>query len=493
MQERIARPHEFWLETCDLDTHRRSSNHARLDTPWNAFSDGDLALVCTLWIDLIVDVNDPKEGRVRRFVKMGGRSKRWHGVGVKHGKEAQANLERAVKLNVPVIGYEAEPDPYALKRGERSVKHFYIDRPHQLKGWIGLSFHDLDERLQIEDAFRIRGFFNPSDTNIPGTVFELITSTSEERDTAAADITLEEKIDEADEISQVFEGNLSADEYAPIALLLLAEYVFQQTDELLVPLTYQHLAELLDRRNKHGKPWARGLGHVLGRVTALIESVSTLLPESPPYLTSIVVLSTGPDTGLPDKGVSGRWPGYQLLPRVDKQAKVGAEYQRILQYGSRWNEVLQLAGLQPILTVSKGGIQPRRGGWGGGESADHKALKRYVYDHPDLFGAASDWFAQEEYALRSGDELDVMFKSANIWIGIEVKSKISDMLISDYERGLYQVVKYRAVLEAQALVDHPSNPPQVSVILVIESMLPISLQALASKLKVPFLERVGVS
>ncbi len=179
MQERIARPHDFWLETCGFDTHIRSSNHARLDTPWNAFSIGDHALVCTLWIDLIVDVQDPKEGRVRRFVKMGGRSKRWLGVAVKHGKEAQENLERAVELRVPVIGYEAEPDPSALKRGERSVKHFYIDRPHQLKGWIGLSLLDLDERLHVEDAFRKRGFSDPSVTNMPATLFELIDTNSE--------------------------------------------------------------------------------------------------------------------------------------------------------------------------------------------------------------------------------------------------------------------------------------------------------------------------
>lgn len=493
MQERIARPHDFWLETCDLDTHRRSNNHARLDTPWNAFSVGDLALVCTLWIDLIVDVNDPKEGRVRRFVKMGGRSKRWHGVAVKHGKEAQANLERAVALKVPVIGYEAEPDHSALNRGERSVKHFYLDRPHQLKGWIGLSLLDLDERLHIEDAFRMRGFSTPSDTNMPATLFELISSKTEAPDSPLAGIPAEEEIAESEEISQVFEGNRSAEEYARIALSLLVRHVFQQTDHLLVPLTYQQLAGLLHRQNKHGKPWARGLGHVLGRVTALIDSVSTQLPERPPYLTSIVVLSTGPDAGLPDKGVSGHWPGYELLPRLDKHAKVDAEYQRILQFGSHWNEVLELAGLPPVHPVTGDGVQPPRGGWGGGESADHKALKRYVYDHPDLFGAASDWFAQEEYALRSGDELDVMFKSAKVWVGIEVKSKISDKLISDYERGLYQVVKYRAVLEAQALIDHPSNPPQVRVILVIESMLPSSLQAIASKLKVSVLERVGVS
>ncbi|MBC7620707.1 MAG: hypothetical protein H7293_17280 [Candidatus Saccharibacteria bacterium] len=43
---------------------------------------------------------------------------------------------------------------HALERGERSVKHFYLDRAHQLQGRIGLSLYDLEQRLRIEDAFR---------------------------------------------------------------------------------------------------------------------------------------------------------------------------------------------------------------------------------------------------------------------------------------------------------------------------------------------------
>ena len=75
-----------------------------------------------------------------------------------------------------------------------------------------------------------------------------------------------------------------------------------------------------------------------------------------------------------------------------------------------------------------------------------------------------------------------MFKSDRLWIGVEVKSKVSDRLPSDYERGLYQTVKYRAVMEAQARVDHPDAPPAVRVFLVLEGELPVEYRQIAKAL-----------
>ncbi|HYE71633.1 MAG TPA: hypothetical protein VD932_08945, partial [Aquabacterium sp.] len=432
MPERTARPHEFWLETCGLDTHKRGTSYARLDTPWNAFTADCRALVCTLWVDFMVDVHDRAEGRVRRFVKMGGRSRRWKGIGIQHGQKARENLDKAIAEKLPVFGYEAEPNAAALDRGERAVKHFYLDRAHQLKPWIGLSRHDLEQRLHIEDAFRQQGLAGTDDPNLPSTLFELVDATVEVPGARTLPSANGETSDEADELQQRLEGNRSADEYAPLALSLLVAHVLQQTDAVLEPITYLRLAELLGRRNKHGEPWARGLGHVLGRVTALIESVSSGLLERPPFLTSVVVLSRGADAGLPDKGVRGVWPGYESLSREEKQTKVAAECQRVLRYGSNWNEVLRLLGL-PAITPSFGaGGGPVSGGWAGGESEDHKALKRFVFEHPELVGAGKDWPAWEEYPLRSLDELDVMFRSDRLWIGVEVKSKVSDRAPGDY-------------------------------------------------------------
>lgn len=78
-----------------------------------------------------------------------------------------------------------------------------------------------------------------------------------------------DEADEEAEVGQALEGPVSADAYARLALPLLVAHVRVQTDSVLAPLTYRGLAAQLGRRNKHGEPWARGLGHVLERVTAL--------------------------------------------------------------------------------------------------------------------------------------------------------------------------------------------------------------------------------
>jgi hypothetical protein len=181
MAERTIGPQEFWLETCGLNTHRRGPTYARLDTPWNAFTADGSKLVCTLWVDLIVDVHDPELGRMRRFVKMGGRSRRWKGVGMQHGQQARANLDKAIAEKLPIFGFEAEPNVAALKRGDRSVKHFYLDRAHQLQGRIGLSLYGLENRLHIEDAFKERGLADEEDPNLPSSLFELVDVTAESR------------------------------------------------------------------------------------------------------------------------------------------------------------------------------------------------------------------------------------------------------------------------------------------------------------------------
>lgn len=485
MTERTVGPHEFWHQTCGLDTHRRGPNYARLDTPWNALTADGSKLVCTLWVDLIVDVHDPELGRMRRFVKMGGRSRRWKGVGLQHGQQARANLDQAIAEKIPIFGFEAEPNLAALQRGERSVKHFYLDRAHQLQGRIGLSLYELEQRLHIEDAFRERRLAEEADPNQPSSLFELVDVTAN----VPGAVGFANGASDEHELDQPLDGNLSADEYARKALPMLVAHVLQQQDGVIVPITYRRLAELLGRRNKHGDPWARGLGLVLGRVTALIDGTRDRLPEAPPFLTSVVVLSSGPNVGLPDKGVSDVWPGYETMSRDEKRAKLAAEFQRVLAYGSRWNEVLRLAGL-PVVEPSVGpGGKPNSCGWGG-ESEAHLALKHYVRDHPELVGAGADWEAKVEYALRSADELDVMFMSDQTWIGVEVKSRVSEGNAADYERGIYQVVKYRAVLEAQAQADSPKAQPDIRVVLLLERALPAAYRALADQLRVTVIEGI---
>jgi hypothetical protein len=118
-------------------------------------------------------------------------------------------------------------------------------------------------------------------------------------------------------------------------------------------------------------------------------------------------------------------------------------------------------------------------GWGGGESEHHKALKAYVAAHPALFGAPADAQAILEFDLLSGDRIDVVFQTPNEWVAVEVKSSISGP--EDCIRGIFQVIKYRAVLKAQAAWENHTAPRSVRVLLVLEGQLPTILRPLAAK------------
>lgn len=488
--------HRFWLNVCGIDTHIRGSTYGQLDTPWNAFNKEGV-LVCTLWEDQIVKVFDKLESRFRQFVRIGGRRKAWSGVATMHGEAADKNLQRATKERLRVVGFEAHPNARALLKDKRQVDHFFLNRVHELKRVFDLTSHDLITRLDLDTAFDQQIDSRRADESLPSYLFELVDS--------AVDFVKRVGIDQPDDTDLVDQNEAEDslfepdDEsitqmYATKALPILVRHVLEQVDDVLRPLTYLQLAELLDRRNKNGDFWARGLGHVLGRVTTMVEKAQPAIPETIPYLTTIVVSSRGSERGLPAVGVRHRWSDYPKYSRPVREAKVTVEYGRILQFGSRWLDVLSELDLLPEgEKFSSSPLGGNGGGWGGGESDQHKALKAFVKANPSLVGATDAFAAYDEYPLRSGDEIDVFFESDAHWIGVEVKSSVSDGLERDYQRGLYQVVKYRAVLEAQAAIDRPQNPPKVTVILVLENTLPERYRSTAQSLSITVIEDVKPS
>lgn len=469
------------MKTCKYDTHHAGSTSALLNTPWNRFTP-DNVLVCTLWCDRIANVLDGAE--TRRFITLGGELGAWKGLAKKHGREAEANFTAAIAdRHRRIVGFEAEP--YDIDQ-QRRVRYFYMDRAYELVPVFGITGDDLISRLDLKAAL---DKVSPElKTAIrPGIVFELkplrkpLYSPSEpvmpESPGAIEKKSHDEDADLASAISM---------QYARLALPALVMHVLRQHDEVLPTLTYGDLAEVIGWLDKNGKPHARGIGKVLHHVMDLIDSVSSAWQEHLPLLTTVVVAAVGENHGLPESGIESRWPGYQALSRPDKQARVLAEYTRIMRFGAHWETVLSQLGLTtPEPHINRRGV--------GGESEAHRALKEYVLRHPAEFGAQLCDFSQAEYALRSGDSIDVFFRSPRQWIGVEVKSVVSDRMIEDYQRGIYQVVKYRAVLQAQAGVDHPHRPPSIRVLLVLEGRLPPIYRELAQRLSVDVHENVGVN
>lgn len=489
MTDRRANSREFWLATCGFDTHIRGSHYARHITPWNAFGQNKHRLVCTLWSDTIIEVLDPATRRTRRFTMLGGLSKDWKGPAVEKGQSAWSNLLLALDNDIPIHAYEAEPDANALTRGGRKLGHLRLDRVHQLECRNRVEMQDPELLLRIQTAFKRSQIEVNAKRHAPPLLFELVTPTSHEDGTLKAKEEIDGKHLEGDDahISSV------ADPLAIRALAILVQHVAEQRDGVLVPMTYPQLAQRLSRLTRHGEPHVRGLAFALERVQMLIEQATRQWPEHVPILTSIVVFPCGPNRGLPGDASQARWQQFASLSRQDKEARVREEYARILHLGSRWNDILALARIlgQTPESAHSEDRPPRHGGRSGAESEAHKALKQYVLDNPGRFGVPHDYtFGATEFVLRSGDIIDVMFRSKKRWIGVEVKSRVSDAHHDDYDRGIYQAVKYRAVLEAQATVEHPDCPPQVQVLLVLERRMPAERVALAKTLGVQYVENV---
>jgi hypothetical protein len=465
--ERIIRsPHVFWEKTCGIDTWRRSNRHAILDTAWNAFTP-DRLLINTVWSDDILPLIDPANGKERRFVQLGGQFASWQGGAIERGRKANDNILEAFKSGprARVLGYEAEPVQRGIRR--KKIKYFYVDRPLELRRVSPLWDADLMERLELEARFIAKAAAEDDRAIELPVIFEIV---------APAGPFPVICDDEHVEVVSLFDNeiirpaNKSNEEYAELVIPILVAHVFRQRDDVMRVLTYEDLAGLVQRLNKHDMPAARGMGGVLGTAMEMIEAAVPSIDV--PYLTTIVVLKTGEHAGLPDVGVRLRWPRYSTMTEDEKFAKVENEYARILRFGTRWNDVLVALGMDPIVLPEGEEASKAGGGWGGGESDEHKALKAYVMDHPELFGADANCERFTEYPLRSGDSIDVFFKSPDVWIGVEVKSIVSEGNDLDYQRGLYQVVKYEAVLRAQAKADLPSTAPTIKVFLALQAQLP---------------------
>lgn len=243
-------------------------------------------------------------------------------------------------------------------------------------------------------------------------------------------------------------------------------------------VAYSDLAAELDMPN------ARNLNYVLGSVGETLEALSKSWPQRIPPIQCLVV---NKETGLPGEGVG--WflvdkADYAKLPLARKQAVIKAELSHIFAY-PHWLQVLAAFKLSPVSQDYGALLQQAAAFRGSGESEDHRRLKEYVAQHPELVGLpASSPRGDTEYPLPSGDSLDVSFHQSDEWVAVEVKSALSP--IHDLVRGLYQCVKYRAVMEA--VLAAQSRRASVRAVLVIESALPLTLVPLRNTLGVQVIE-----
>ena len=109
-------------------------------------------------------------------------------------------------------------------------------------------------------------------------------------------------------------------------------------------------------------------------------------------------------------------------------------------------------------------------------------MREWLNNHPECVDPQlRDVDADTEVALLSGDRVDVVYRTKGEVVAIEVKSRISNW--PDLQRGIYQCVKYRAVMEAQEKEEKSGR--RVRALLVTETPLRADLIRTADRLGVP--------
>ena len=225
-----------------------------------------------------------------------------------------------------------------------------------------------------------------------------------------------------------------------------------------------------------------GIGYVLGSIDDVLKALEKKINQDIPTLNALVCGKNG----LPSYGFEYINQQYPSMSIADQKLYVDGVNKKTVDYPN-WDVVLQLLGLKPsIVTSAKDEDSIRSGKYhGSGESPKHKALKEFIFAHPESIGIRNIVKSDTEYILLSGDRLDVYFEQQDgTRIAVEVKSAVSPD--DDILRGLYQCVKYKAILNAENKAH--GNVSNTRSILVIECNLSESNQQVKDSLGINVIE-----
>lgn len=254
---------------------------------------------------------------------------------------------------------------------------------------------------------------------------------------------------------------------APHVLPILIKHA-RQGDTLSYTQLSNELAEAglepKARKTLYGKP--------VGLVGYVLRELGIRWGVRLPPINALVV---GQATGLPGSGADEfvhyffqRQPAANFL-MADRKAMMEEAIEAVKNYGDKWLTVAEALDT-PILPLDTGttdsgqalALPPLPSGYSE-ESKEHKALKKWVSQHPSFFMQFGHFGpGQTEIQIRSGDRLDVHFENGHQRLAVEVKP--SHASPAEFIRGIFQVVKYRAILRAEQQVK--SAIPNASAVLV---------------------------
>jgi hypothetical protein len=249
------------------------------------------------------------------------------------------------------------------------------------------------------------------------------------------------------------------------------------------PITYSALAAELDMPNP------RNLNYVLGAIGNTIEQLNGRFREKIPPIQFLVVqkISRAPGPGVsfyvPDV------PDFRGLS-LRQRRHLAAEKRREIYAFNAWEEILSLLGLQappPQLTESsfQALASLASSSYGSEESAAHRLLKQFVAGSPTILDLGQVVLkTSQEFLLPSGDAIDVFVETAELWVAVEIKPHHAPL--HDILRGLFQCIKYKALLRALAAVQSANK--ETASVLVLGSALPKEIQSIKNVLGLRVIE-----
>ena len=227
-----------------------------------------------------------------------------------------------------------------------------------------------------------------------------------------------------------------------------------------------------------------GIGRQLGYVDDVFKKLGELTHEEIPTLNALVKSKA---TNLPSPGFSYVYTSYEDMSREERLIFVTGLNNKAIEY-EHWDWVLSSLGLNPSIVDTKASERIIRSGklYGtGGEGENHKRIKEFIYDHPEVVGIKDFKEREKEYILLSGDRLDVFFKLDNgSSLAVEVKPSTSPD--ADILRGLFQCVKYKVIMDAEDKIHAKKN--NNSSILVIGGSLSVENQKVRDTLGIKVIE-----
>ena len=229
-----------------------------------------------------------------------------------------------------------------------------------------------------------------------------------------------------------------------------------------------------------------GIGLQLGNIETVLKQLRKLTHQDDiPTLNALIKQS---NSGLPSDGFDYVEEDYSKIKTKElKRTFIDGINLKAIQY-KKWDWVLKMLEIKPACTFTDEELTSigKLSYGSGGEGEEHKAVKEYIFEHPESLGISDINKAETEYPLPSGDRNDVYFELSNgDRIVVEVKPSTSPD--NDITRGIFQCIKYKAVMEAIRVVDNGSY--SIQTILVMVGEINQQNKLLAEELDVKYIDK----